>query len=218
MTPTAAGSGLLACHSCRLLSRRRPPPKHGRLLCPRCGATLHQRLPNSIQRTWALLIAAAILYVPANLLPMMPVQSLGKGEPHTILSGLMELIGAQMWPIALVIFIASILVPILKLSVLCYLLISVQRHSQQRLRDRTRLYRITEAIGRWSMVDIYVVAILVALVKLGKVADIQAGPAGIPFAGVVILTMLAAMSFDSRLIWDHGTNNRANSRTGNRPR
>jgi hypothetical protein len=133
--------------------------------------------------------------VPANLLPMMTVQSFGKGEPNTIFSGIMELIAAQMWPIALVIFIASILVPILKLCVLCYLLISVQRHSRQRLRDRTRLYRITEAIGRWSMVDIYVVAILVALVRLGKVAEIEAGPAGIPFAGVVVLTMPAHQHF-----------------------
>jgi len=207
VTPTAAGNGLLACHSCRLLSRRRPPPKRGRLLCPRCGAGLHQRLPNSIQRSWALLIGAMVLYIPANMLPMMTVQSLGKGEPNTILSGILELIAAEMWPIALVIFIASILVPILKICVLCYLLISVQRHSRHRLRDRTRLYRITEAIGRWSMVDIYVVAILVALVKLGNIADIEAGPAGIPFAGVVVLTMLAAMSFDSRLIWDHGSRN-----------
>jgi len=214
MTPTAAGNGLLACHSCRLLIHKRPAPKRGRLLCPRCGAGLHQRQPNSIQRSWALLIAAAILYVPANLLPMMTVQSFGKGEPNTIFSGIMELIAARMWPVALVIFVASILVPILKLCVLCYLLISVQRHSRQRLRDRTRLYRITEAIGRWSMVDIYVVAILVALVKLGKIAEIEAGPAGIPFAGVVVLTMLAAMSFDSRLIWDHGTNKDTNKGSG----
>lgn len=142
------------------------------------------------------------MYIPANILPMMTVRSIGGGEPNTILSGVMELIAAKMWPIALVVFVASVLVPVLKLLILAYLLVSVQRGSHYRRRDRARLYRLTEAVGRWSMVDIYVVAILVALVKLGNIADIEAGPAGIPFAAVVILTMLAASSFDPRLIWD----------------
>ncbi len=204
MSCTATQAGLVQCHDCALLLPRPPPPtsRRSHYHCPRCGSTLHQRRPNSIGRSWALLLAAMALYVPANLLPIMTVKSLGQGNPNTIVSGVLELIAAQMWPIALVIFVASVIVPILKMVVLSYLLISVQRRSHRRLRDRTRLYRMTETIGRWSMVDVYVVAILAALVKLGAIAEIDAGPAGIPFAGVVILTMLAASSFDPRLIWD----------------
>ena len=201
---TAAEVGLVPCESCRLLTRRRPTPPDSETCCPRCGALLHTRIPNSISRCWALLIAAMALYVPANLLPIMTVKSLGSGDPNTILGGIMELIASNMWPVAMVVLIASILVPLLKISTLIFLLISVQRGSVQRRRDRTRLYRITEAIGRWSMVDIYVVAILVAAIQLGNIAEIEAGPAGIPFAGVVILTMLAASTFDPRLIWDAG--------------
>ena len=205
MSLTAARAGLVPCESCHLLTHYRPPIDDGGVYrCPRCDAALHGRIPDSIRRSWALLIAAAALYIPANILPIMTVKTFGRGEPNTILSGIMELIAAQMWPIATVVFVASILVPILKVGTLSYLLISVQRGSVRRRRDRTRLYRITEAIGRWSMVDIYVVAILVAVVKLGNIAEIEAGPAGIPFAGVVILTMLAASSFDPRLIWDSG--------------
>jgi paraquat-inducible protein A len=118
------------------------------------------------------------------------------------MSGVIYFIGSGMWPIALVIFVASILVPMLKLIILTFLLISVQRKSTWRLKDRTRLYRITEAIGRWSMVDIYVVTILVALVNLGSLATIKAGPGAAFFAAVVVITMFAAMSFDPRLIWD----------------
>lgn len=199
---TAAAAGLVPCESCHLLTRWQPAPANSDAFCPRCGAVLHQRIPNSIKRCWALLIAAIALYIPANLLPIMTVKSLGTGSPNTILSGIIELIESNMWPVAMVVLIASIIVPLLKIITLSYLLISVQRGSVQRCRDRTRLYRITEAIGRWSMVDIYVVAILVAAIQLGSIAEIEAGPAGIPFAGVVILTMLAASTFDPRLIWD----------------
>jgi len=204
MSLTASEAGLVACETCHLLSRDHPVDKHSEQRCPRCGAPLHARTPDSVRRSWALLIAAIALYIPANVLPIMTVKSLGRGEPNTILSGIMELIAAQMWPIAMVVFVASILVPILKIATLIYLLRSVQHRSLRRQRDRTRLYRITEAIGRWSMVDIYVVTILVAVVKLGNIAEIEAGPAGIPFACVVILTMLAASTFDPRLIWDAG--------------
>jgi paraquat-inducible protein A len=171
-------------------------------LCPRCGATLHQRKPNSISRTWALVLAAFIVYIPANVLPITTVYSLGKPQSDTIMSGVLYFISTGMYPIALVIFFASIFVPVLKLIILTYLLISVQRKSNWRRRDRTRLYRITEAIGRWSMVDIYVVTILVALVKLGALATIEAGPGAVFFGAVVVITMFAAMSFDPRLIWD----------------
>jgi paraquat-inducible protein A len=173
-----------------------------RLRCPRCTDVLHRRKPESLQRTWALLIAAVICYIPANLLPIMTVTSLGRTQSDTIMSGVYFMLDHGMWPLAVVIFIASIFVPLLKLLVLVFLLLSVQLRSEWRPRERTRLYRITEAIGRWSMVDIYVVTILVALVRLGNLASVQAEIGAVFFCAVVVLTMLAAMSFDPRLIWD----------------
>jgi paraquat-inducible protein A len=170
--------------------------------CPRCGARLHSRKPNSIARTWSLIIAAFVFYIPANVLPITTVVSFGKAQSDTIMSGVIYFIKTGMWPIALVIFVASIFVPLLKLLILTFLLITVQRKSGWRPKDRTRLYRITEAIGRWSMVDIYVVTILVALVNLGSLASIAAGPGAIFFAAVVVITLFAAMTFDPRLIWD----------------
>jgi paraquat-inducible protein A len=172
------------------------------LVCPRCGSIMHQRKPNSLKRTWALVLAAVIFYIPANLLPVTVVISLGREQSDTIMSGVIYFIQSGMWPIALVIFVASILVPVLKLIMLTFLLITVQRKSAWRPKDRTRLYRITEAIGRWSMVDIYVVTILVALVNLGNLATIKAGAGAGFFAAVVVITIFAAMSFDPRLIWD----------------
>jgi paraquat-inducible protein A len=170
--------------------------------CPRCGARLHSRKPNSIARTWALIIAAFVFYIPANVLPITTVVSFGKAQSDTIMSGVIYFIKTGMWPIALIIFVASIFVPLLKLLILTFLLITVQRKSSWRSKDRTRLYRITEAIGRWSMVDIYVVTILVALVNLGSLATIAARPGAIFFAAVVVITLFAAMTFDPRLIWD----------------
>jgi paraquat-inducible protein A len=200
--PTALNASLVSCHSCHLLCKARPLSKGAFAVCPRCGATLHSRKPNSIARTWALVIAATIFYIPANLLPITRVISFGKAQSDTIMSGVIYFVKSGSWPIALVIFVASVFVPLLKLILLMYLLISVQVKSKWRPKDRTRLYRITEAVGRWSMVDIYVVTLLVALVKLGALATIEAGPGAIFFAGVVILTIFAAMSFDPRLIWD----------------
>jgi paraquat-inducible protein A len=199
---TARGTSQIGCHSCHLLCRVRTPQKNKNLICPRCGSTLHQRKPNSLRRTWALVLAASIFYIPANLLPITIVISFGKAQADTIMSGVIYFIGSGMWPIALVIFVASILVPILKLTILTFLLVTVQRRSTWRLKDRTRLFRITEAIGRWSMVDIFVVTILVALVNLGSVATIKAGPGAAFFAAVVVITMFASLSFDPRLIWD----------------
>ncbi|NIQ89187.1 MAG: paraquat-inducible membrane protein A [Deltaproteobacteria bacterium] len=199
---TAAKASLLSCHSCNLLSKSSGSHDHAHALCPRCGAPLHQRKTNSLTRTWALTIAAFIFYIPANVLPITVVTSLGKTQADTIMSGVIYFMMTGMWPIALVIFIASVAVPLLKLFVIAFLLISVQRKSRWRPEDRTRLYRIAEAVGRWSMVDIFVVTILVALVKLGGLASIDAGPAAVYFAAVVVVTMFAAMSFDPRLIWD----------------
>jgi paraquat-inducible protein A len=142
------------------------------------------------------------MYIPANLLPMTVTTAVGAVQTDTIMSGVIYFIHSGSWEIAAVIFIASIFVPLVKLAILVFLLVSVQRRSKWRPRDRTVLYRITELVGRWSMVDVYVVTILVALVKLGAVASIEAGPAAVYFASVVVLTMLAAESFDPRIIWD----------------
>lgn len=200
---TARKAGLVACSVCHLLCPAAPRERAAKAAkCPRCGAALHSRKPDSITRTWALVIAACIFYIPANLLPMTIVTSLGQAQSDTIMSGVIYFVQSGSWPIALIIFIASVFVPLLKLFILAYLLISVQRRSHFRPKDRTRLYLITEAVGRWSMLDIFVVTILVALVNLGALATIQAGPAALHFAAVVVITMVAAMSFDPRLIWD----------------
>jgi paraquat-inducible protein A len=199
---TARNAAQISCHTCHLLCRINFAKIGAALICPRCGSTLHQRKPNSLKRTWCLVLAAIIFYIPANLLPVTVVISLGKEQADTIMSGVIYFIATGMWPIALIIFVASILVPMLKLIILTFLLITVQRKSAWRPKDRTRLYRITEAVGRWSMVDIFVVTILVALVNLGNLATIKAGPGAMFFGAVVVITMFAAMSFDPRLIWD----------------
>ncbi len=198
---TSRSEGLVACDFCDTLAVL-PATRHPRLRCPRCGSRIHQRIPHSIEKTWALLIAAFILYIPANLLPVMTVVYFGKGEPSTIMGGVIHLIEGGMWPLALVVFVASIFVPVLKLLVLSLLLISIHLKSRWRAADRTRLYRLTEFVGRWSMVDIFVIAILAALVQFGALASIQPGAGAVAFAAVVVLTMLAAHSFDPRLIWD----------------
>jgi paraquat-inducible protein A len=193
----------LSCDVCALVVRPDDALREGNhLRCPRCTDLLHRRKPMSLQRTWALLLAAIVFYVPANLLPIMTVTSLGRSQSDTIMSGVQFMLDHGMWPLAAVIFTASIFVPLLKLLILLFLLVSVQVRSQWRPRERTRLYRIVEAIGRWSMVDVYVVTILVALVRLGNLAMVQAELGAVFFCAVVVLTMLAAMSFDPRLIWD----------------
>jgi paraquat-inducible protein A len=164
---------------------------------------LHARKPDGLTRTWALVIAAFICYIPANLLPMTAVTSLGNVQEDTIMSGVIYFLLHGEWPIGLVIFIASVFVPLAKLFILVYLLISVQRKSQWKPVERARLYRITEAIGRWSMTDIYVVTILVALVKLGNLATIEARAGALFFGAVVVITIIAAMTFDPREIWDN---------------
>lgn len=193
---------LVQCHGCGLVSRLPRPLKRGRHRCPRCGAAVHRRKPDSVARTWALVLTGIILYIPANIFPIMTVISFGKGEPDTILSGVERLIEAGMWPIALLVFFASITVPVLKLAGLSYLLLSVRTRSHWRPRQRTMLYRVIEAVGRWSMIDIFMISILVALVKLGSIATIEPGVGATAFAAVVVVTMFAAESFDPRLIWD----------------
>ncbi len=207
---------MLSCHTCRLSCRAPQAQSPGlkvRMKCPRCGATLHRRKPDSLGRTWALIIAAFVFYVPANVFPITKITSLGHVQYDTIMSGVIYFFATGMWPIALVIFVASVAVPLIKLTILTFLVISVQMKSDWRPLDRTKLYRITEAVGRWSMVDIYVVTILVALVKMGNLANIEAGPAAVYFGAVVVITIFAAMSFDPRLIWDNIDNKGAHDRT-----
>ncbi len=185
----------IGCDDCGMVS-------HHRGMCPRCGGRLHHRKPDSLGRTWALLIAAGLLYIPANILPVTTYIQLGQGSPDTILSGVEELAAGGQWPLAALVFIASITVPMLKLCGLAVLLISTQLRATGRLVERTRLYRIVEAVGRWSMIDVFVISVLTALVRLGQLATIIPGPGVICFCAVVILTMLAAESFDPRLMWD----------------
>ncbi len=195
------GTMLLACEQCDQVVRADSSHLHG-LVCPRCATPLHHRKPDSLNRSWALALTAAILYIPANVLPVMTVISFGKGSPDTIVSGVIELLHAGMWPIALLVFFASITVPVLKLLGLVYLLVSIQRGSTARLRERTLMYRIIEGVGRWSMVDVFMIGILSALVALGNLATIEPGAGAIAFCAVVIITIVAAMAFDPRLMWD----------------
>jgi paraquat-inducible protein A len=199
---TAKEANLISCHSCHLLCRKSELQNRAPTQCPRCSALLHIRKPRSIKRTWAMLIAALICYIPANVMPVTKASSFGDVQIDTIMSGVIYFIETGMWHLALIIFVASILVPLFKIMILSGLLISVHRRSTWRLKDRTRYYRLTEAIGRWSMVDVYVITISVALVRMGAVALFEAGPGLVFFAAVVVLTMFAAMSFDPRLIWD----------------
>jgi paraquat-inducible protein A len=195
-------AGLVRCGSCEKLLRTRPLPPGARARCPRCGAALSRRTPRSLARTWALLIAACISYIPANLYPVMEVGGPGGSEADTILSGVQAMFAAGWYPVGLLIFFASITVPLLKILTLIGLLISVQRRSLWRPRDRAVLYRVVEIIGRWSMLDMFVVSIMVALVQLGAVATVEPRIGATFFAAVVLLTIFAAQSFDPRLIWD----------------
>jgi paraquat-inducible protein A len=188
----------VGCETCSLVSV--PDPDDPR--CPRCDSVLHERKPNSVVRTWALIIAAAVLYIPANYYPVLSVVQLGAGQPSTILGGVEELVTARQYPLAALVFFASILVPMLKLVGLTLMLITIQTGRTGWLRDRTRLYHIVRFIGRWSMIDIFMESLLGALVAFGAVITIQPGAGALAFCAVVILTMFAAETFDPRLMWD----------------
>jgi paraquat-inducible protein A len=207
---TAAGCLRCVCHDCGLLSAPLAGTHQHDLRCARCGSRLHLRKPNSLARTWALLLAALVLYLPANLLPVMHTSSLFGAQKDTIMSGVVYLWTSGSWPLAALVFIASIAVPMLKILAIGFLAASANLRSRWQPVQRARIYRIVELVGRWSMLDIYVIAILTALVQFNALATITAGPAAIAFGAVVVLTMFAAMSFDPRLTWDarqttHGT-------------
>lgn len=191
---TAAARGLAACHACSKVQ----PVDNGR--CVRCDSILHLRKPLAVQRALALTLTAAVLYIPANVYPVMRSERIGGAESNTILSGVALFWEHHDYPIAIIIFVASVLIPLLKLFAVGALCLAARRCRHPHA--MTRVYRITELVGRWSMVDVFVVAILVAVVQLGSLASIVPGPAAVAFTGVVIATMLAAMSFDPRLLWD----------------
>ena len=200
---TAARFGLVSCARCHLLSRPTETADPG--YCPRCGAPLSLRHHHSIQYTWALVIAAAICYIPANVLPVLTTTALGSSDSDTIMGGVILLWETGSWALALIVLVASVMVPLGKLVALSYLLVTVQRRSLHGTRDRTRLYRLVEIIGRWSMLDVFVDTFTVALVQLQPLMSVDPGPGVLFFGAVVVLTMLAAESFDPRLIWDSTT-------------
>ena len=198
--PRGRDLGLMSCHVCRLITAWTEEPH---ACCPRCGSPLHARKTGSIARAWALLLAAALFYIPANVFPIMRTQSLSSKDDNTILSGIIELWRAGSPGLAVIVFTASIIVPMLKFIILGYLLVSVQRSSGFVSRQRAKLYRFVELVGYWSMLDVFVVAILSALVHFKILSRVEPLPGVVFFGVVVVLTMLSAMSFDPRLIWDN---------------
>ena len=197
---SAMQHGLQSCDGCGLLSR--PPPGETDGRCPRCGEELAFRKRASVQRTWAYLIAAAVCYVPANLLPVLTTVTASGRESDTILQGVVLLWSPTGWPLSLIVLVASIMIPSAKILALAYLLISVQRGSVENNEQRVRLYRMVEFIGRWSMVDVFVDTFTAALVQLQPLMSVEPAAGLFFFAAVVVLTMLAVESFDPRLIWD----------------
>jgi paraquat-inducible protein A len=198
---SAARAGLVSCNACGKVAPLVRTVQIQR--CSRCGAALHSRKPDSLARTTALLIAAMLLYIPANLLPVLHTRTLLGSQDDTIMSGVIFFWTSGSWALAIIVFVASIVVPMIKLCALSLLALTARRGSLWRPRQRTRLYRLIERIGRWSMLDIFVITLTVALVRFQSLAVISAGPGALAFGSVVVLTMLASMQFDPRLIWDH---------------
>ncbi|MGZ6076993.1 MAG: paraquat-inducible protein A [Myxococcaceae bacterium] len=196
-TAPAAPGETLACPQCDLVTRLREGAR-----CPRCRCPLLRRKRDSLNRTVALLIAGAALYIPANILPIMAVGRLGHPSPDTILTGIGELIRRGYWPLAIIVLFASVLVPVLKLVSLTWFVLAVRQRWRWGLRFRTRLYRWVDAIGRWSNIDVFMISLLVALVQFGVLATVEAKPGAVAFAAVVVITMFAAEAFDPRLMWD----------------
>lgn len=192
----ASHHGLAACHTCSKVSEA------SLKRCPRCGSHIHLRKPASIQGTIALMAAAAALYIPSHLLPVMTIYELSIVTPSTIVAGMLTFWRSGAYPIAIVIFAASILIPFLKIAALSWLCAAAAGFVHPSPKALGRLYWLTELLGRWSMIDIFVVGILVSLLKLGNYMTITPGPGALAFVGVVVLTMFAAMRFDPRLLWD----------------
>ena len=196
--PGVEAGEIIDCLECGLIA----PVSAAGALCPRCAATLHRRKPDSLQRTAALGAAAFLLYIPANLLPILRIVRFGRDDPATIFSGVRELLAIGLWPLAVIVFTASIVIPLIKLTGLTWFLVAIRLGVTRRIMARTRLYRFIEGIGRWSNIDVFMLSILVALVQFGSLTRVEAEPGAVAFAGVVVLTMLASRAFDARLMWD----------------
>jgi paraquat-inducible protein A len=194
---SAASFNLTGCHACDQVV---DVTAHHH--CPRCGSVVHLRKPYSLARCWAFLIAALILYIPANLLPIMDTTSFGATQSNTIMSGIVVLWNSGSWDLAVIVFVASMVVPLGKLLALVVLLTSVQRLPLGNAQQLSRLYRMVELVGKWSMLDVYVVTLLATLVRFNAFMSVHAGSGALAFGAVVVLTMLAAQAFDPRLIWD----------------
>ena len=207
---TAMQQGWQSCEGCGLLSRPAPDEEEGR--CPRCDEELVFRKRQSFQRTWAYLIAAAVCYIPANVLPVLTTTTAAGADSDTILQGVVLLWSPTGWPLSLIVLIASIIIPSAKILALAYLLITAQRGSAANNEQRVRLHRMVEFIGRWSMVDVFVDTFTAALIQLQPLMSVEPGPGLIFFAAVVVFTMLAVESFDPRLIWDSVNSNAADSK------
>ena len=188
----------IACTVCDFIVGAGSSTRH----CPRCGAALHRRKPRSLQRTAAFVAAGYLLYIPANTLPVLTTVRFGREEHNTILSGVLELIQNDLWPLAIIVFVASIVLPLLKLCGLTWMLLAIRVRSSRFLVGRTRLYRSIDTVGRWSNIDIFCVSVLVALLQFGSLTAVHAGEGLVAFAAVVVITMLGTMVFDSRLMWD----------------
>ncbi len=202
MSISAQQRGIARCTECGKLSHLPELGHDTTAACPRCNTALNFRKPQSLQRSWAYTIAATALMIPANILPILTVISFGQGDPDTIMSGVVKLWVADLQAIAVIVFIASIAVPVLKLVILVILMLVVQCQLPLSRQQCTILYRFIHFIGRWSMLDLFMISILVTLVHLGNIATVESGPAATAFAAVVVLTLFAANSFDPRLIWD----------------
>jgi len=208
---SAADASDIGCESCGLVSRALDGER-----CPRCERALHTRKRASVGRTWALTLTAALLAIPANVLPVLTITKLGRGGPSTILGGTFELARAGIWGLAVVVFVASVLVPVVKVAGLSLLLVSTARRSSAHLPLRTRAYRLIALIGRWSMVDIFATMTLVAIARFGWLGNVMPEPGAIAFCGVVVLTMLASDAFDPRLMWDAAGMNARQAALGSR--
>ena len=202
---TAREAGLVLCHTCHKTMPLSELAQKNNPTCPRCGESMHQRKHNSISRSWALVITAAILTLPANLLPIMEVEYLGQPDANTIMDGIIYFFQEGSYGIGAVILTASILVPLFKISGMILILLTIRFQWRNWLKHKSIMFRFIEFVGRWSMLDIFVIALLCALVRFGYLSTINVAPAAVYFTGVVLSTMFAAISFDPRLLWDTET-------------
>jgi len=195
---TRKGEKTIACTVCDLVVTG---TEEGRK-CPRCANTLYVRKPDALRRTTALVVAGFLLYVPANVIPVLTTVRLGRADENTILSGVLELVENDLWPLAIIVFSASIILPLMKLCGLTWMLLATHLRSPRLLVGRTRFYRMIDVVGRWSNIDVFAVSVLIAALRFGALTEVHAGSGLVAFAAVVIITMVATTAFDTRLMWD----------------